>query len=181
VGIRGAGLSCSGRGGTPEPPEWLSEEAKAEWRRVTPELTRLGVLSPPLDRGVLTMYCDAWAKWVAAGKALDDEGLLSQGYRSGLRKHPLYEIWRAAANLADALAKELAHDGSLTDWGLIPRSDSTVRRSGMACSRSQTTLSPTPRFRFAGRFVHARVEMEPPHTPSLCSPIARSHSCARRT
>ena len=92
--------------GIPEQPKWLSREAKAEWRRVTPELERLGLVTP-LDRAILTMYCDVWSKWVAAGEALNDEGLLSKGYRAGLRKHPIYDIWRSAALMTDTLAKEL--------------------------------------------------------------------------
>jgi phage terminase small subunit len=42
----------------PTPPTWLDREARAEWRRVTPELERLGLLSH-IDRGMLTLYCDA--------------------------------------------------------------------------------------------------------------------------
>ena len=44
----------------PRRPSWLSPEAREEWRRLAPELTRLGLLTL-LDRAALTIYCDACA------------------------------------------------------------------------------------------------------------------------
>ena len=46
-------------------PRHLLPEAKKEWRRVTPELERYGLISK-IDRAALAMYCQAWARWVWA-------------------------------------------------------------------------------------------------------------------
>jgi P27 family predicted phage terminase small subunit len=45
---------------TPTCPSWLPSEAKNEWKRVTAELDRIGMLTL-VDRGALATYCEAWA------------------------------------------------------------------------------------------------------------------------
>ncbi len=49
----------------PEPPEWLTGEAAAEWKRIVPELARLRLIST-VSRGTLAAYCASWAQYVAA-------------------------------------------------------------------------------------------------------------------
>jgi P27 family predicted phage terminase small subunit len=46
-------------------PEFLSDEARAEWDRVAPELLRLGLLTMA-DRAALAIYCQYYARWVEA-------------------------------------------------------------------------------------------------------------------
>lgn len=99
----------------PEAPEWLPEEARAEWERVVPELQRLQ-LTKPLDRASLTAYCMAWARFVEASKLIEEEGVLSSNSQGRVR-HP-------AVVVADAAAKELrswAHE-----FGLTPAAESNV-------------------------------------------------------
>lgn len=47
----------------PKAPPWIWAEAKKEWKRITPELERYGLISH-LDRAALVMYCQAWAEYV---------------------------------------------------------------------------------------------------------------------
>jgi len=47
----------------PNCPAWCWKEAKKEWRRITPELERYGLISL-VDRAALTLYCQAWAEYV---------------------------------------------------------------------------------------------------------------------
>ena len=54
--------------GTPEPPAWLTEEAVAEWERVTKGYEGLGIYTS-VDRAVLATYCDLWSKYVTHAKA----------------------------------------------------------------------------------------------------------------
>src|SRR2546426_750007 len=54
----------------PKCPTWLAREAKAEWRRVAPELERLRLLTI-VDGAALAAHCQNYARWVAAEKALD--------------------------------------------------------------------------------------------------------------
>lgn len=46
-------------------PSHLLPEARKEWRRITPELQRYGLISK-LDRASLALYCQAYARWVWA-------------------------------------------------------------------------------------------------------------------
>ena len=70
----------------PEPgavcPDWLPDEAKAEWGRVAPELERMGLLTK-VDTSALAAYCAAYARWRAAEEAIAEHGLTfvtSSGY-----------------------------------------------------------------------------------------------------
>lgn len=46
-------------------PKHLLPEARKEWRRITPELKKYGLISK-LDRTALSLYCQCWARWVWA-------------------------------------------------------------------------------------------------------------------
>lgn len=50
-------------------PRHLLPEARKEWKRITPELERYGLISK-LDRAALSLYCQTWAKWVWAEEQL---------------------------------------------------------------------------------------------------------------
>lgn len=58
-------------------PPHLLPEARKEWRRITPELDRYGLISK-LDRGALALYCQAWARWVWAELQLQRAVKLAQ-------------------------------------------------------------------------------------------------------
>ncbi len=90
----------------PSPPSYLKGEALSEWRRITPELERMGILSH-LDRAILTAYCSSWSKYVALGRRLDTEGEVVAGHRGVARKNPAWQIYRDASTLCITLAKEL--------------------------------------------------------------------------
>ena len=92
--------------GIPDPPSWLATEAKAEWKRVTPELNRLGLLAK-IDRAVLAIYCDAWSKWVTASRRLESDGLTAKGARGHTMKSAVWQLYRDAGTQVAALAKEL--------------------------------------------------------------------------
>jgi len=51
-------------------PEFLSKEAKAEWRRQVPLLIQMGVIAK-IDRALLAMYCEAWGEFVEARQEID--------------------------------------------------------------------------------------------------------------
>lgn len=59
--------------GRPKCPDWLSEEAKRSWRRLVPELDRLGLLTI-VDGNALAGYCQAWAEFRIATETLEREG-----------------------------------------------------------------------------------------------------------
>lgn len=53
----------------PDAPSWMLAEAKKEWKRVSAELLKYGLISK-LDRAALVLYVQAWAKMVWAEKMM---------------------------------------------------------------------------------------------------------------
>jgi P27 family predicted phage terminase small subunit len=87
------------------PPGWLSKHAKAEWRRVMPDLTKRRILTDA-DLGSLESYC------IASGQVREMETLLqAEGHvvttDKGPRKHPAVAIQSDAMTRARLLAAEL--------------------------------------------------------------------------
>lgn len=101
----------------PEAPEWLTDEARAEWDRVVPGLTRLDLLKPE-DRAVLASYCETWAVFVEATQTVQREGLTIEA-KQGTLAHPAVGIARAAGRELRALA---AH------FGLTPSTEQALAR-----------------------------------------------------
>jgi P27 family predicted phage terminase small subunit len=65
----------------PDCPSWCWAEAKKEWKRITPELDRYGLVAI-CDRSALTLYCQAWAEYVWAKKSLARAMKLAEEARS---------------------------------------------------------------------------------------------------
>jgi len=101
----------------PNPPTWLGREAKAEWRRVVPELERLKMLSR-VTRASLTAYCETWATFVTATGILHREGLMIVSATRGPIAHPAVAMQRAASAELRRWAIE---------YGLTPASEQKVR------------------------------------------------------
>ncbi len=90
-------------------PAWLSPKAKKEWKRIVPELIRLG-LATMADQAPLAAYCQAVAELEDATETLDREGRLVDepvmGYDKAERKmvlvatkkreHPAVKLQRDA-------------------------------------------------------------------------------------
>ena len=53
----------------PLPPAFLLPEGKREWNRLGTELKRLGLITQ-LDKGSFAMYCQTYARWAQAEKAM---------------------------------------------------------------------------------------------------------------
>lgn len=73
-GKRPLNLDAAQPEGIPKCPSHLCRDAKNEWRRISGELARLGLLTV-VDRTALAIYCDAYAKWTQATKVIDLEGM----------------------------------------------------------------------------------------------------------
>lgn len=58
----------------PERPTFLRGEARREWKRITAELDRLGLLAST-DLAVLAMYCSAWGRYYEAEKMVKKHGM----------------------------------------------------------------------------------------------------------
>ncbi len=95
----------------PACPRWLDKEAKAEWRRVCPELVRAGTIAL-VDRGILAAYCSAFSLFRHCQEVLNEKGL-TQEARHGTAPRPEVKMAREARQQIRALAAEL---------GLSPKS-----------------------------------------------------------
>jgi len=102
----------------PSAPEWLSDEAVAEWNRVVPELTRLDIVKAE-DRAVLATYCETWSEFKAATLALQEHGSLTIEAKQGEIPHPAVAIRRNAGHRLQLLARE---------FGLTPSSEQSLAK-----------------------------------------------------
>lgn len=104
----------------PNPPTWLSREAKAEWKRVVPGLTRLDLVKPE-DRATLAAYCEVWARWVDATRAIHRDGLTVRN--ESTRKDGTTSVWWtknpavAIAEQAETRLRQYANEFGLTPAG----------------------------------------------------------------
>jgi P27 family predicted phage terminase small subunit len=90
----------------PPMPRTLPEEAKAEWKRVVPELEDIGLLAS-VDRGVLIRYCTAWADWCELAGLLQQSGKLIRGQKGNLVRNPLWLMKRDCEQTIAELARQL--------------------------------------------------------------------------
>ena len=98
------------------PPDWLSDEARAEWDRVAPMLLRLGVLTEA-DGSALLTYCKVWERWLKAERQLATSGLLLKS-KSG------YPIVNPLVGIANKTMTNLVK--LLTEFGMTPSSRARV-------------------------------------------------------
>lgn len=94
----------------PSAPTWLSAEAKAEWRRVVPQLDRLKLLKLE-DRAALAIYCETWSTFVRATRLVAKEGLTTNA-KQGVLSHPAGGIARAASRELRAWCAEFGFSPS---------------------------------------------------------------------
>ncbi len=59
----------------PVMPDWLEDEAKAEWERMAPKLEKMGLLTE-VDGAALSGYCQAYARWKEAEEFIKKHGLV---------------------------------------------------------------------------------------------------------
>jgi P27 family predicted phage terminase small subunit len=100
----------------PEPPDFLPEEAAAEWARVVPELQRLQILKP-LDRAALSAYCLIWQRMVDAQADIAAGNLTTHGSQGQLVEHPSVKVFIAASKELRAWCSE---------FGLTPSAENRL-------------------------------------------------------
>ena len=98
--------------GRPRCPKWLDTDAKAAWRRLVPQLDRMGVLTR-IDGNALTRYCTLFSRWKKAEQFLQERGEVyldkdESGRVKGVRPYPQA---RMAAQLSEQLLRFENHFG----------------------------------------------------------------------
>jgi P27 family predicted phage terminase small subunit len=85
----------------PECPRWLDKEAKKEWKRVAPELERLGLLTH-VDMAALAGYCQSYSEWQRMSVVVAEQGATFTTPTGQIRGRP--EVAMARKALADVRA-----------------------------------------------------------------------------
>ena len=92
----------------PEPPAILGAAAEREWRRLAPELMRLGLLTVA-DLGMFTAYCQTFGRWYEAEQELKQQALATPN-KGG-------QVW---LRISESASKEMRQYAS--EFGLTPAS-----------------------------------------------------------
>jgi P27 family predicted phage terminase small subunit len=110
----------------PKVPTWLSREAKAEWRRLAPQLEAIGILTE-LDMAMFASYCAAFGKLVWAEKMIKQQrkegaklsgGLIMQTPTGAYQTNPYVWIYNKAL-------EQIRNFGS--EFGLSPSSRTRIK------------------------------------------------------
>jgi P27 family predicted phage terminase small subunit len=86
-------------------PKFLSPAARGEWKRLYPELERLGLVTM-LDRAVLACYCEAWSQFTWATGELKRTGHTTVAGNGTTIPHPAVGIRKAAMRMLRELSIE---------------------------------------------------------------------------
>lgn len=106
--------------GIPDCPDHLDDDAKAEWRRISAELSALGLLTI-IDRAALSAYCQSWSRWMKAEANIAKHGLVVKSPKSG---YPIQNPFVTVANTAlDSMRK------FLVEFGMTPASRARLQVS----------------------------------------------------
>jgi P27 family predicted phage terminase small subunit len=91
--------------GVPRPPAFLTTEAKVEWRRLAPQLERLGLLTTG-DRATFALYCQAWADFRWSVDFLRNREKIVRSVKGLKQIHPALTYRRQSSELILRLAME---------------------------------------------------------------------------
>lgn len=88
----------------PKPPSWLPREAKREWKRLAPELEKLGLLTI-VDGTAFANYCLAYARLREAEETIKREGMVITTEKGYKMPHPAVKIAEKAQQIIKRSAR----------------------------------------------------------------------------
>jgi P27 family predicted phage terminase small subunit len=100
----------------PDCPEWLVDEAKEVWNKLTPVLERMGVLTEA-DEIALAAVCSLYIRYKDLEKIIDDKGYTEKNSRSGVKAVPEFAMSRDCLKLLKSF---------ITEFGLTPSSRTRI-------------------------------------------------------
>ena len=100
----------------PTCPSHLCPVGKREWKRITKELSILGLITK-IDRAALSGYCTAWAKYVEASIGIRKTGYLVKSKNGVPYINPLVTVQNKAMEQMK---------GFLIEFGMTPSSRSRI-------------------------------------------------------
>lgn len=100
----------------PECPDWLEEEAQAEWNRLSETLFEMGILTD-LDVAPFAAYCQAYARWREAEEFISQHGSIVKtktGY------------WQQVPQVSIAHSNQKIMMQAAAEFGLTPSARSRI-------------------------------------------------------
>ena len=101
----------------PRKPKTLQGVAAEEWYRITPELSKLGLLTK-IDRVALELYCQLYSYWVDACSKVKSKGMVIESENGGMYQNPYLGI---ANKCTEKMHKMLC------EFGMTPASRSRIK------------------------------------------------------
>jgi P27 family predicted phage terminase small subunit len=105
----------------PTCPTHLSDEGKAEWKRIVNTLHESGVLKWT-DRATLAAYCEAYGRWVQAERLVRKSGLLIKTSNDNVIQNP-------AVGVANKAMADMVRYAS--EFGMTPASRATLGKDAV--------------------------------------------------
>lgn len=121
-------------GGIQNCPKHLDAVARAEWKRLSPQLDKLGLLTQ-VDRAAFTAYCELYSNYREASRGLKKAGGLTFVVNGQIKKNPLVSMRNDALRLMHKF---------LSEFGLSPSSRAKVASQMARDNPSQPTLPGMP-------------------------------------
>ena len=72
-------------------PRWLDEDAKKEWRRLSPSLIRNGQLND-LSYNSFAAYCQEWSRYQKAQAFINEKGTVMRDGKGAIKEIPQVAI-----------------------------------------------------------------------------------------
>lgn len=124
----------------PSCPAWLGRQAKMEWKRITPHLKKLGLISQ-IDRSALAAYCQAYHRWWEAETLIKEHGLTFTTDKGYVQQRP-------EVGIASSAMKQMRM--FLTEFGLTPSSRTRITAAPAAGSEKDDPADASRRFLYGG-------------------------------
>jgi P27 family predicted phage terminase small subunit len=115
--------------GKTTPPKFLNHWAKNEWKRIVPELERLGLFTK-VDRASLAAYCQVYGRWVETENKINE--LTTKAIESGGDASNAYLLKTQAGNVIISPLLSVANrcleqmKTFLVEFGMTPVSRSRI-------------------------------------------------------
>ena len=100
----------------PTCPEWLEEEAKAEWNRLCKPMFDMGILTE-LDMSAFAAYCQSYARWKEAEEFISKHGSIVKT-KSG--------YWQQVPQVSISHQNQKAMMQAAAEFGLTPSARSRL-------------------------------------------------------
>ena len=111
----------------PKCPTWLHKDAKKEWKRIAPQLEKLGLLTQ-VDMAALAGYCESWAQYKRSIEFIHKHGEVypikdDEGRVKYLQQVPQVSIANKALQQVRAFCAEFGLTPSARGRMVVPGAD----------------------------------------------------------